>query len=172
MVGVTGEFKWGLGQREPSTLRRGAHCPLGRVGETWASSEELREMLYDFLSGQSADSLTVSSSQPWASYLRAADSEGAAQEPSPHHPILGPLALGPGSHKNDLASLPLPQMVLGVWGRGGEWRLGAGKVWGLVQSLHKQILMKREGWPLSLLTPHSPGSCSSCASPGFPSLCC
>lgn len=36
----------------------------GEVGETWASSEELGEMLYDFLSGQSADSLTASSSQP------------------------------------------------------------------------------------------------------------
>ena len=32
LVGVTGEFKWGLGQREPSTLRRGDHCPSGRGG--------------------------------------------------------------------------------------------------------------------------------------------
>lgn len=63
------------------------------------SSEELRETLYDFLSGRSADSLTASSPQPWASYLRAEGSEGEAQESSPHHQILRPLAPGPGSHK-------------------------------------------------------------------------
>lgn len=66
---MTSRWNRGSGRGNPaSTIKEAVACQAGweRPGP---SSEELREALYDFLSGRSVDSLTASSSQPWASYL-------------------------------------------------------------------------------------------------------